>query len=104
MGRGREGPKQFLGRYEGILQTDGYAGYDRVGGPEMIHAACWAHARRKFYQAAKLHPADARGYPHRGSINELFAIDARARAQKLDHTARHQLRQQEANTLAGRSA
>jgi hypothetical protein len=43
MGRGREGPKQFLGRYEGILQTDGYAGYDRVGGPEMIHAACWAH-------------------------------------------------------------
>ncbi len=30
---------------------------------------------------------------------ELFAIDARASAQKLDHTARHQLRQQEATPL-----
>ena len=25
MGRGREGPKKFLGQFEGILQTDGYA-------------------------------------------------------------------------------
>jgi transposase len=99
MGRGREGPKQFLGRYEGILQTDGYAGYERVGGPEMIHAACWAHARRKFYEAAKLHPADAVATRIVASINELFAIDARASVQKLDHTARHQLRQQEATPL-----
>ena len=32
MGRGREGPAEFLGQFEGILQTDGYAAYDRVGG------------------------------------------------------------------------
>jgi hypothetical protein len=25
------------------LQTDGYGAYDRVGGPKMVHAACWAH-------------------------------------------------------------
>jgi transposase len=99
MGRGREGPKQFLGRYEGILQTDGYAGYDRVGGQQMIHAACWAHARRKFYEAAKLHPSDAVATRIVASINRLFAIDARASAQKLDHAARHQLRQQEATPL-----
>ena len=102
MGRGREGPKQFLGRYEGILQTDGYAGYHRVGGPEMIHAACWAHARRKFYEAAKLHPDDAVATRIVAAINELFAIDARDSAQKLDHTARHQLRQQEATPLLER--
>ena len=65
----------------------------------MIHAACWAHARRKFYEAAKLHPADAVATRIVASINELFAIDARASAQKLDHTARHQLRQQEATPL-----
>lgn len=99
MGRSREGPKQFLGRYEGILQTDGYAGYERVGGPEMVHAACWAHARRKFYEAAKLHPADASATRLVARINELFAIDAGAREQKLDHAARHQLRQQEAAPL-----
>jgi transposase len=43
MGRGREGPKLFLGPFSGILQTDGYAAYDKVGGAGMVHAACWAH-------------------------------------------------------------
>jgi transposase len=31
LGRGREGPKEFLGLFEGILQTDGYAAYESVG-------------------------------------------------------------------------
>ena len=43
MGREREGPKRFLGNFEGILQSDGYAVYDHVGGPKIVHAACWAH-------------------------------------------------------------
>lgn len=30
LGRGRDGPKRFLGQFEGILQTDGYAAYDQV--------------------------------------------------------------------------
>ena len=55
--------------------------------------------RRKFYEAAKLHPADTVATRIVASINELFAIDARPSAQKLDHTARHQLRQQEATPL-----
>jgi transposase len=96
---GREVPKQFLGRYEGILQTDGYAGYDRAGGQQVIHAACWAHARRKFYEAAKLHPSDAGATHIVASMNGLFAIDTGASAQKLDHATRHQLRQQEATPL-----
>jgi transposase len=53
MGRGRDGPVKFLGQYEGILQTDGYAAYGRVGGSRMVHAACWAHARRKVFDAVK---------------------------------------------------
>jgi transposase len=43
MGRAREGPRKFLGDYEGILQTDGYTAYDGVGGPGIVHTACWAH-------------------------------------------------------------
>ncbi len=43
MGRGREGPQKFLGQWEGILQTDGYQGYDGVGGPKLVHVGCWAH-------------------------------------------------------------
>ena len=41
LGRGRNGPKRFLEEFEGILQTDGYAAYDQIGGPRMVHAACW---------------------------------------------------------------
>ena len=58
MRREREGPKRFLGNFEGILQSDGYAAYDQVGGPKIVHAACWAHARRKFFQAVELNPKD----------------------------------------------
>jgi len=47
LSRGRDGPKRFLGQFEGILQTDGYAGYEQVGGPKMVRACCWAHARRR---------------------------------------------------------
>jgi len=41
MGREREGPRRFLGNFEGILQSDGYAAYDHVGGPNIVHAACY---------------------------------------------------------------
>ena len=58
MGREREGPKLFLDMYQGLLQTDGYAAYDRVGGPKMVHACCFAHARRKFIDAVKLDRRD----------------------------------------------
>ena len=43
MGREREGPKRFLGNFEGILQSDGYGAYDHIGGKGIVHAACWAH-------------------------------------------------------------
>jgi len=41
--RGREGPKRFLEKWEGILQTDGYQAYEGVGGPKIVHVGCWAH-------------------------------------------------------------
>ena len=43
MSRKREGPLNFLGNFEGLLQTDAYAAYDRVGGAQMVHAGCWSH-------------------------------------------------------------
>jgi transposase len=46
MGREREGPRQFLGNFGGILQSDGYRAYDQVGGAAIVHAACGAHARQ----------------------------------------------------------
>jgi hypothetical protein len=75
---GREGPREFLGQFEGILQTDGYVAYDQVGGPKMVHAACWAHARRKFYEAAKLNPAKRHAVYHAMDLN--FRLKANSKA------------------------
>jgi transposase len=99
LGRGRDGPKKFLGQFEGILQTDGYGAYDHVGGPKIVHAGCWSHSRRKFFDAAKLNPSDAVATRIVARINELFWIDALAREQNLDHSARHALRLERSKPL-----
>jgi hypothetical protein len=99
LGRGRDGPKEFLGAFEGILQTDGYGAYDQVGGPKIVHAVCWSHSRRKFFEAAKLNPADAAATRIVARIDDLFGIDALARTQNLDHAARHALRLERAKPL-----
>jgi hypothetical protein len=99
MGRGREGPKRFLGNFDGLLQSDGYAVYDSVGGPKMVHAGGWSHARRKFMEAVKLHPQDTEAVRIVRLIDGLFAIDAETRMTKLDHAARHVLRSKKAPAL-----
>jgi len=72
LGRGRDGPRQFLGQFEGLLQTDGYAAYDQIGGPRMVHAACWSHAERYFSEAVQLSPKDPVAHRSwRGSTNCL---------------------------------
>jgi transposase len=101
LGRGREGPKQFLAQFEGILQTDGYAAYDQTGGPRLIHAACWSHAERYFSEVVQLNPQDPIATPIVARIDELFAIDAEARQQALSVEARHGLRQEKAKPLLG---
>ena len=92
MGREREGPKRFLGNFEGILQSDGYGAYDHVGGAGIVHAACWAHARRKFFEAIKLNPKDQTSIRIVAQIDELFAIDEKARKENLTPSDRHALR------------
>jgi len=47
-----ERPREHLQHFRGVLQADGYAGfqglYDRQHEP-LLEAACWAHARRKYF-------------------------------------------------------
>ena len=101
LGRGREGPKQFLGKYGGILQTDGYVAYEKVGGPGLVHAGCWAHCRRGFANVAKLNPGDPVATPIVEKINALFAIDAVADEQGLNIAARQALRREKAPAVLG---
>ncbi|HEU0120228.1 MAG TPA: IS66 family transposase [Bryobacteraceae bacterium] len=44
-----EHPVRHLQHFEGVLQADAYAGFNRVyADGKVVHAACWAHVRRKF--------------------------------------------------------
>jgi hypothetical protein len=53
------------------MHTDAYAAYDRVGGPKMVHAACWAHARRNFDEALQLNKQDV-------ISTQIFSADGEA--------------------------
>ena len=52
-----EHPQMILADYTGFVAADAYAGFDRVfAAGKAIELACWAHVRRKFFEA--LHPPD----------------------------------------------
>lgn len=99
MGRDSHGPKLFLGSFQGLLQTDGYAAYNKVVSGKMVHACCLAHARRKFVDAVKLNPKDADSASIVALMDDLFCIDREAREKSMDHAQRDALRQQRAPRL-----
>ena len=70
-----------------------------IGGPKMVHAACWSHARRGFVDAIKVNKLDVASIGIVELMDKLFAIDAGAREEKMDHAARHALRQKEGPPL-----
>ena len=53
--RGMDVAKEMLGNFQGHLQTDGYEVYDRVSetAENVVHVGCWAHVRRKYFEAQK---------------------------------------------------
>jgi transposase len=94
LGRGREGPAKFLGDWEGILQTDGYSAYERVGGPNLVHVGCWTHARRKFVDAVKVNPQDGEAIKMVTRMDALFLVDRNALQQGLTADERDQARRE----------
>jgi transposase len=100
LGRGREGPKKFLGDWQGILQTDGYQAYDNIGGDKMVHVGCWAHARRKFVDAVKVNPKDVAAIHMVTRMDALFLVDRHARLEHLSIDERLALRREHADSWA----
>jgi hypothetical protein len=68
-----------LKNYKGILQADGYAGFNKLyeaGG--IVEAACWAHSRRKFHDLYQTHRSPvAKEALER--IAQLYAIEQEIR-------------------------
>jgi transposase len=92
LGRSRDGPAKFLKAYKQTLMADAYGGYDGVVvGNDITRAGCWAHARRKFVDAEKTHPAIAAEAV--GIIKRLYAIEERGKT--LNASDRLALRQSE---------
>jgi transposase len=78
-GRGGEHGEKILEGFGGILQVDGYAGYNRLLRPDRADkiqlAFCWAHARRKLHEVARnsTAPIAEEGLKR---IAELYKIEA----------------------------
>ncbi len=69
--------------FGGILQVDGYAGYNRLIaadriGPDIHLAYCWAHARRKLIEITRTGPAPI-AEEGVAFIRDLYAIEAELR-------------------------
>jgi len=74
-------PAAHLENFKGVLQVDGYAGFETLAATgDIVLAACWAHARRKFYEFHQ-----ATGSPIAAEalrrIAELYAVERRVRGQ-----------------------
>jgi len=56
--RSQDAAGQVLGRYSGVLMSDGYAVYKALarGSPGITPVHCWAHVRRKFIEAESSYP------------------------------------------------
>lgn len=84
--RKAERPRAHLRNFRGILQADGYAGfqglYDRQQEP-LQEAACWAHARRKFFDihAETDSPVALEALQR---IGALYKIEAEIRGKSTD--------------------
>ncbi|MCC4300301.1 IS66 family transposase [Aurantimonas coralicida] len=94
-------PREHLASFAGILHADGYAGFAELyraplvgdGGrveSRIAEAACWAHARRKFFDLTASGPAPVAGEALK-RIGELYEIERSVRGQSA--TERLKVRQ-----------
>jgi transposase len=72
-------PEEHLAGYAGLMQADAYSGFNRLyeatrkPGP-ITEAMCWAHARRKLFDHARINKAPIAIETVR-RMDELFAIE-----------------------------
>ncbi len=92
-----EHPERHLKKFRGTLQADAYAGFNQLYQDGRIQqAACWAHARRHFYDLEQAHASPvAREALVR--IGALYAIEEQIRGKPPDQ--RRAVRQAQSKPL-----
>lgn len=92
-----EHPRQHLKNFKGALQADAYAGFHHLyGDGDIYEVACWAHARRKFYEIHVLH-ASPTTTEALARIAALYGIEDEIRGKPAD--LRREVRQSRARPL-----
>ena len=94
-------PEAHLARWQGLLQADAYSGFNRLYEPgrrpgPIVEVACWAHARRYFFDLARLTKAPI-GIEAVARIDALFAVEREINGKTA--TERCQVRQQRSRLL-----
>lgn len=83
-----ERPREHLAGVTGVLQVDGYAGYNALVRSNQVHLAyCWSHVRRGFFELAASGPVAAEALVR---IARLYAVEQDIRG--LDRDARRATR------------
>ena len=99
--RSRDGPASFLQGFAGYLHADAFTGYDAIfldPHAAIQEVACWAHARRKFFDAVNSYPREA--HQMLEWIRQLYGLEDRAREWSVD--VRRELRARESNPVLDR--
>jgi transposase len=95
----RDGPEAFLKQYHGYLQCDAHSVYDGIFAPRdtapdrpvPIEVGCWAHGRRKFYDARE---QNKEAFVVLDLIGNLYKLERKLK--KASDEERHAARQQHA--------
>jgi transposase len=82
-------PEEHLRAYAGVMQADAYGGFNRLyekrrNPAPIIEAACWAHARRKFFDLARIMKAPI-AVEAIERIDALFAIEREINGRSAEH-------------------
>ena len=95
--RSGERPREHLASFSGVLQADAYAGFAHLYKDGRIReAACWAHARRGFYDLHQTTQSPV-AFEALERIRALYDIEARIRGKPPDE--RKAMRQEESAPL-----
>jgi transposase len=93
LGRGREGPLEFLKGFQGKLQTDGYDGYNAAEKAYgLVRLGCWVHCRRYFEHALKTAPQPAAQVLE--ILQRFYALEHQCKEAKLGPAERLAVRRE----------
>ena len=89
-------PINYLGNYQGYLQVDGYAAYEKT---QATLVGCWAHARRKFIEAKQVQGKNKTGKADMvlSYIQKLYGIEAKIKGKTADE--KYQVRQKQSKPI-----